>query len=86
MWHMIPMCWTIHLTSEPNLTPRMIQNIRGVFLLVAATTENADRLVKKKAIIPKIGQNQTYTVAVEGVPDLGKRLVTTGRIERAVVD
>jgi hypothetical protein len=46
----------------------------------------ANRLEKKKTIVPKIGQDQSRPVAVERVPDIGKRPVPTGGIERAVVD
>ncbi len=46
----------------------------------------ANRLVKKKTIVPKIGQSQSYSVAVERMHDTGERLVPTRGIERAVVD
>jgi hypothetical protein len=46
----------------------------------------ANALVKKKPLVPKIVQSQQQRKAIERFADIGKRLVPTGGIKRAVVD
>ena len=43
-------------------------------------------LLDQDAVSAKIIQVQNRSVAVEGIPDIGKRLLPTGGIEHAVVD
>jgi hypothetical protein len=42
--------------------------------------------VNEKAIVPKIAQGERQQMAIERVPDIGKRLFPPGGIERAVVN
>jgi hypothetical protein len=46
----------------------------------------ANALVKEKPLVPKIAQSQQQGKAIKCFAEMGKRLLPTRRIKRAVVD
>ena len=82
---------TVGCSSKPEETPKAVVEVQAAKAERKDLEEHVEgdavlAPLAQAAIVPKVTQGQSQLVAVEGVPDIGKRLLPPGGIKRTVVD